>query len=454
MDDEKDLSHPHMTVIRKFIRYLIVSFLFSIVCLPINAQQVLNSLDSLLAYVRARSIRLQSGEINLAQAKQAKLAALLGLPDISGGLSWSYTKNTKLPVNLLPGETFGGQPGTYKEVAFGVPYVNYANENLDIKLFNPKAWENIRLYKLNVSSTELQNKLTLKSLFEDVSSTYYNIVSLKEQLFSTKQNTEAAFNLLQVAQNKYDNGLTKQQDVNDARASYLTTQENARQIQFLIDQQYLALKILCDIPDLEPVEIIESIPSAEGFTPATPINQALELKSMLVKETIAQSTYRQQVLSLYPTLSFFQAYTTQQYNTKAKLFDPRVKWIPSSYLGIRLSFPIPSSNSVAQVSKARYDYLLSKKNMEQQMIKSDLELKKLIVEYNKAMSQAKSNSAVFILRTDTYEKNLNLYEEGLINLEQTINSFNAMVNSNYNLISSRVSVLAAIAKININNNIE
>jgi hypothetical protein len=119
-----------------------------------------------------------------------------------------------------------------------------------------------------------------------------------------------------------------------------------------------------------------------------------------------------------------------------------------------ISIPIPSSSIVSQVSKAKYDYLLAQKNTEQQKIKTGLQTQQLSVDYDKALSQAKTNSEIFMLRKETYEKNLNLYNERLTGLEQTLNSFNSMVSSNYNLIASQVAVIAAKTKIDINNNIQ
>ena len=50
-------------------------------------------------------------------------------------------------------------------------------------------------------------------------------------------------------------------------------------------------------------------------------------------------------------------------------------------------------------------------------------------------------------------KNKNLYAEGLIGLEVTLNSLNAMINAHYNLITSASNVWLANAKISINNKI-
>ncbi|NII26096.1 TolC family protein [Pseudoflavitalea sp. X16] len=421
---------------------------------PLQSQKIFTSVDSLLAYAASTSISVQSGYIRLDQAKKARLAAILSIPDVTGNASFSYTKNTQLPVNLFPAEVFGGQPGTFKEVQSGIPYVTNANENVDIKLFSLKGWVNLKLYKLNMESSISENKVTLKELLENVAAAYYNIVSLQEQLTSTIENVTTASSLLAITQNKYKAGLVKQQDVNDANINYITTKENKTQLEYLIKQQYIALKILCDIPAAEAITIVNRSPlTAFNANPSVAAN-TIALTNSLFKEKIALSTWKQQKYSLYPTLSFFQSYTTQQNNTRSKLFDNSVKWIPSSYIGLRLSIQIPSSTTITQVSKAKYDYLLAQKDTEQQKIKSDLTLQQLRTDYDKAFSQAASNQEIFLLSKENYEKYLNLYKEGLADLEQTLDRFNTMVSSHYNLVSSQVTVLAAQTKIDINNRLQ
>lgn len=439
---------------KPFIKSIFISLLTVFCFVNSEAQLTFSSFDSLVSYARNKSISLQSGTIKLDQAKKAKLAAIISIPEVSGSLSGSYTHNTQLPVSLFPAETFGGQPGTFREIQTGIPYNTNFNENIDVKLINLKGWENLKLSKLNIESSISDNKITLKTLEENIAAAYYNIINLQEQLASTYKNLEAADTLLRITENKYKAGLIKQQDVNDAKVNFLTTKENIRQIEFLITQQYLSLKILCDIPEEEALLINEKVANVSQVNiPAIEPHNIL-YKNSLLKEQTALSNYKVQKKSLYPTFSFFQSYTNQQFNTSSKLFDNRVNWIPSSFIGLRLSVPIPGSNTISQVSKAKYDYLLAQKNTEQQKLKATLEVKQLQVDYEKALSQAKANREIYLLRKETYEKNLNLYREGLISLEQTLNSFNTMVSSNYNLISSGVTVLSAKTKIDINNHIQ
>lgn len=432
------------------ILIIIISLFLSITG---QSQKVFTSVDSFLNYSASKSISVQSGYIRLTQAKKAKLAAILSIPDPTGNTSFSYTHNTKLPVNLFPGEAFGGQAGTFKEVQTGVPYVTNFSQDINIKLLNLKGWENLKMSKLNIKSNVLENQITLKELWENIAATYYNIVTLQEELASTNENVTASNSLLEITQNKFNAGLIKQQDVNDANINYLTTKANKDQIEHSIKQQYLALKVLCDIPEQEEIMIEHKLSlAALDINPAVESNN-LAFNSTLIKEKIALSTWRQQKYSQLPSLSFFQSNTNQQNNTRSKFLDNSVKWIPSSYLGLKLSIPFPSSSTISEISKAKYDYLLAKKNTEQQKIQAELTAKQLYTDYNKAVSQAAANKEIFLLRKENYEKYLNLYKEGMTSLEQTLDSFNAMVNSHYNLVSSQVSLLTAKTKIDINNRI-
>ncbi|HEU4470691.1 MAG TPA: TolC family protein [Flavisolibacter sp.] len=439
--------------IRRIKAFLVTAFM-AMASSALNAQTLIPSLDSLLAYALPKSISLQTGDVRMAQAKKAKLAAILSIPDVSGSLTGSYTNNTLLPVSLFPGEFFGGAPGSYREVQTGVQYNTVFNENIDVKLLNPKGWESLRLARINIEATASDNRLTLKTLQENIVASYYNIINLQEQIINVKQNLEAADTLLSIVRNRQIEGLAKQQDVNDAMASRLNTKETLAQLYYLIRQQYLGLHVLTDIPASDSLKLTERV--SEDWQPDRPLisTNTLAFNNSLLKEKLALSTYRQQKYALYPTLSFFQSYSSQRFSTDGKILGNDARWIPSSYIGLRLTVPIPSSSAISQTSKARYDYLAAQKTRQQESVQSALESLQLEAEFDKSLSQLSTNQEVYLLHKDSYEKNLLLYREGLISLDQTLTSFNNMVNGRYNLISAKVSLLAAKAKIQINNRIQ
>ncbi len=421
-----------------------------------QAQQVFNDLDSFLKYASTKSISLQSGEIKIDLAKKTKLAAVASIPDPTGNVSFTYTNNLTLPVTLFPANFSdpNAPAGEYKAQRLGVQYNSSLNNYGEIKLFNLQGWHNVKSSKQNLEATATDNKLTRKSLYENIASTYFNIVQLQEQLESAKENLLVSDTLLRIAENKFQQGLLKKQDVNDTKVSYLNTQENVNQIAFIIQQQYLTLKTLADIPEADSIAINHLISTELSSAAPTVTHNSLNYINSLSKESIAKSNFKKNKALNLPTLSLFASDSRTQYNTNAGLFDSKWDWYTSTYIGFKIAMPIPfTASSLTSVNEAKYNHLLAQKNTEHAHIKSELDQQQLSTDYSKAWSQFVTNKEVYGLKKETYYKNRNLYAQGLLATEQTLNSFNAMVNSHYNLITSAISLLLANAKIEINNTI-
>jgi len=437
----------------KIKKYFLILFLIVFSTELSEAQQVFNSFDSLLNYVSQKSITLNSGEIKLNQAQKAKLLSIAGIADLNGSVSMNITDNTKLPVSLFPAEAFGGTPGTYQEIQTGIQYSNNFSQYAEVKLINASGWQNFKLAKINIEITESDNNLTKKTLFENIAVIYFNIISLQEQLSATRENIKTTDTLLQVVKNKFDLGLASQQHLNEAQVNSINTIETANQIEYLIQQQYIAFKILGDIPNDEIITINQTVDFPETESNPTIELNNLNLTISKLKEKSALTYYNQLKTSTLPSLSAFVSNGYQQYNPEFSLFDKNIKWTNSNYIGLKLSWNIPNSSTLTQISKAKSDYYLAKENTNQTIIHSELENKQLIIDYEKANSQMKSYKQIFELQTDTYNKNFDNYKEGILSIDILLNSYNSMVNSHYNYISALVNIMLSKSKININNEI-
>jgi outer membrane protein TolC len=418
----------------------------------IQAQQKFENLDELLAFANTKNISIQSNNIRLLQAKKTLLASKLAIADPISNINGSFTDNTRLPVNLFPAEIFGGQKGDFREIQTGVQYNTNSTQNLDIKLLNLEGWQNFKLSEINIQISENDIKLTQKNLHDNIASTYYNIVQLYAQMESTKQNLTVADSLLALAERKYNQGIVKQQDVNDTRVNELTIKESINQIEFLLKQNYLSLKILSDIPESENIEILERINISPTTSKPMIESNNLLIESNRLKELSALTTIQKTKRAFAPTISFVASNSFNQYNNDFTFFGG--KWITSNYVGLKLNFALPNANTLTNKFKAQYDYQLAQKNTEQAQIKANLTVSQLETDWEKAISQTKNYGKIIAIQQDTYNKNKNLYEEGLISIDRVLNSFNLLTNAIYSLNSSKVSISLAQAKIDINNKIK
>ncbi len=412
---------------------------------------VFNSLDSLLQYAASKSLSIKNGDMEWEKAAKGKLAAALSIPDISGNLlSAQFTHNTKLPVSVFPGEVFGGDPGTFVEVPTGVKYSSALNSNLDIKLLNLTGWENLKLAQINTDLAQSSRSLTVETLEKNLADNYYNIVNVQEQIDNSHKNIAIADTLLQITQRRYNEGITRQQDLDDARANYLTSLENENQLRFLLEQYYLSLKKLCDIPADNELVITHQYDDAI-YKMEEPRVGTLAVAHAQLQEHLAGANYKNAGLAFVPSLSFQLSNTFNQFNNDLKKFGG--DWINSNYIGLKLNVPIPSSNTIANRLSAKYDLQLAKNNTEQIKLQATAERSILKNNYDKAFSQWNANKQIASLRQTSYRKHQQLYEEGLVALDATIASYTNMVNAEYSLISSATSVALTKAKIIINNKV-
>jgi outer membrane protein len=427
--------------------FLIILLILSTI-VQSKAQKTFDNLASLLTYAESKNISLQANDIRLLQAKKTMVAAKLAIYDPQANINASFINNTRLPINIIPAEALGGKKGEFKEVQFGVQYNTNSNQFLDVKLLNLEGLQNYKLSKINIEIHENDAKLNLKNLQENLATAYYNIVQLYAQTESTKQNLAVADSLYSLAQRKYTQGIVKQQDVNDSKVNVLNIRESINQIDYLLKQNYLSLKILTDIPEPENIEITERI-----YTNATALKPAIEtntlwLESNRLKELSAFTNIQKSKRAVAPTISFVASNSFNKYNNA--IFAGN-SWITSNYVGLKLNIALPNANTISNKYKAQFDYQLAQKNTEEAKIKVNLTFSQLENDWEKAMSQSRSYTEIVVLQQDTFTKNNNLYIEGLISIDRVLNSFNAMTNAIYSLNSSKVSISLAQSKIDINN---
>ncbi len=433
-------------------KHIFLLILFSINNYELKCQLIFNSLEQVLSYTKEKSSSIKSNSIKIEQAEKGKLAAIASIIDLNGNVSLNVNQNTRLPVSLFPAEAFGGTPGTYQEIQTGIPFTNNLSQYGELKLINISGWKSLKLAKINLDYSKTESQLNEKQLFENIAATYYNIITLNEQLKTTKLNVQASDTIYQIVENKFNSGLARQQDLNEAKANSISIKENETQISFLIEQHYIALKILIDIDSQEIIEINEKPLLDKSTENPQFLENRLTYNSMFAKEMLATHTYKQNKSNLLPTLSFFASNSNQQFSSNFSLFDRNVNWINSNYIGLKATWSIPNANTISQLTKSKYEYLLAKENRKHSEIQIKNNSKQLESEFNKAISKRESDRILNELKRDTYIKNKENYIEGILSLDQLLNSYNAMVNSQYNYSTSSVNVLLSISKININNN--
>ncbi len=419
-----------------------------------NAQTEIsfNNLDSLLEYAENNSMSIKTGEQQSLLAKWQKISAQAGLVNFRMQTNFNLTNNLELPITFLPAEVFGGTPGTFKEVTTGRQYVGNLNLAPQIDIINPASWAKLKSANVNVKLTYINNLIVKKSLFESVSATYYNIISLKEQIEITQKSLLAADTLLIIMQNKYSEGIVRQQDLNDAHINQLTLADNLEQLNLSLKQQHYSLKILCDIPESTEVAIDEQSDYNKRFVLGLEVDNQLQYESSLLNVDLAKADLKTNQLMQYPTVSLM-FYDAWQQNSNTKLFDNNVNWLNSQYIGLKLSMPFPDINRYTLTKSSRINKDISSQNAAHTKLENELTNKQLILDYEKTYSQLNTTKQIYQLKEQNYGMVLNQFNMSILSSDKLIIAFNDLLASRLNYSSALANLNYTLSIIEINNTI-
>ena len=412
----------------------------------------LKSIDDVLAYAEKNATVLKVSNEQTALTKYQTLISKINIFNPKGNVTASATDFLELPSNFLPAEIFGGVPGTFKEVKFGQQYISSIGITPQIDLINIQSWQKIKASKINENLSNKTQLLIKKNLFENLAMTYYSIISIQKQIEILNVNYTNNQKIEEVVRNKNKEGLVRSQDVNQAAVNLLQIEDKKMQLETTLLQQINALKVLCDINFDTKLNL---------SNPEIEINefQKIEVKSKLISEqSILQKELNKQELksynsSFYPTLSAIGNWTYQD-NSNIGFFNTNATSFQSSYIGLRLNYLLPESSKFQQKITLKTNLTIASENAKHSELQEKNANEQLKLDFQKSMDSFIISKKIVALKTDTYNKNLEIFKQNLVSIDNLLISFNDKLNAELSVVVNEINTNYLKIKININNTIQ
>jgi OMF family outer membrane factor len=326
--------------------------------------------------------------------------------------------------------------------------------NPQIDIINPSLWARIQTAKANEGLSKVNRLITKKNLLESVAAAYYNVLSLQEQLKSSRQLLLNNDTLAGIFANKFNEGLIRVQDLNNVQANQLLIKDKVQQLEKQLEIQIGILKGLCDIPMNQEMNFSEQL--SQSFQNTT---EPLKARAnLLTQQSRMQEMYQRKVLNadqlwLLPNISMVSNFMVQQ-NTNNHFFDEQKVYF-SNYYGLRLSMPIiPDVNKIANVRNDRINLQIARNNAAHAALQDSINNHQLELEYDKAFNTWRNTLLIERLKEDTYLRNLNIYKEGVFSSYELISSLNDWLNAKLNTENAAAAYQYAKARIILQNSIQ
>ncbi|MDX2173834.1 MAG: TolC family protein [Bacteroidota bacterium] len=419
-------------------------------CINIQGQEQLkiSTINEVFALAKSKNYTLINAELQTKIADLTKKAAVVNILNPRVPTTIQALDNMKQQVSFLPAEAFGGPAGTFKEVTIGQQYVSTFALMPQFEIFNLSNIAQVKSAKINEQLVENQNKLNEQQLYNKINSIYSNILSFNGQKEILQENLKIAENIQSIIMQKFDEGLVRKQDVNEAEVNVINTKDKLEQLEINLKIQYQLLNLFFE--NQTSAEITESIWNYENSNQITQVKNNLDVENIHLQTLLAKQEHKSLTYQNFPSLSFVSSFSWQNLSNES-FFHSTSNNTNFNYLGLKLNLELPTAQRISNTQNKRIQVKILSNSEEHAVKENEIKNQQLLLDYDRALKQAENFKKIAALKKDTYEKNYNQFKENILSLDKLLISQNELLQSKLNVVLALANISFNKNKIDINN---
>ncbi|MBK9212825.1 MAG: TolC family protein [Saprospiraceae bacterium] len=403
-----------------------------------QSQKVFNSIDEIWDFTEKNNHIFKNSSLQSQLADLSYKTAKINAFNPRIPISVQTIDNTTQQVSFLPGQVFGLPEGTYREVAIGQQYISTFSVQPQFDIINLYNMKTSKIAKVNQELTENQNIIQKLNHFDRLNTVYYGLMALGGQKTILDQNREISINILNITQNKYDEGLIRKQDLNEAQINYLSILDKIDQVNFGTQYQAQNLSLLLEMP-IDP-KLTENVWDLDSITRT----EVIQNQSMATNSKLQRQYYESELAAMkyqnYPVLSFISSFNWQNLSNDF-FFSKKSSWIDYNYIGLKLSYDLPTTvNKYTNLKSKQLQYEIQKNNEIFAFKENEIRNNQMVIDLEKAITQKEQQQKIYLLKKDSFEKNYDQYLENVLPLDKLLLSQMDMMNSRLTLITTLANI--------------
>ncbi len=290
---------------------------------------------------------------------QVKEIVGMGLPQLNGSVD--IKDFFEIPTNLIPGEFFGGGPGTFIPIKFGTQYQASAGITASQLVFDPT-------YLVGLQATKTIHELSSKNLTRtrietasNVQKAYYGLLLIRVRKEVIDANVERIAKLKQDTKALYDNGFVEKLDLDRINLAYnnmLSEQDRFDNIEKMTEN---VLKFQMGMPLTCKLELTDSLDIAKvknltATSSNADVSKRIEYNILETQYHLQELNVKRYKVGYYPSLVAYANVSSTAQRDAFNIFDPSRKWYPTGLLGATLSIPIfDGLQKTAKIRQSEYN---------------------------------------------------------------------------------------------------
>jgi outer membrane protein TolC len=426
--------------------------------LPAAAQQTnAFSVQQAADYALQHSVTVRNALLDIKNQQQVNRGVTsAALPQLNASVATNIYLD--IPVSLIPGEIFGGTPGSFIPVQFGTKYNANGSVELSQLLFDGQVFVGLQARRASMEFYERQADVTKEQIKTNVHKIYYQLVVGKKQLAALDASITRIEKLLSDTKAYFENGFAERLDIDKVTVQLNNLKTQRLSVENQINMGYAGLKFLIGMPQKDQLELTDTLTEDKLkenlLVDSINYSDRKEYQLLQVAERLNKYNVRRYKLSYLPSLAAFASYSKNAQRQDFSFLKDG-SWFTTSLVGFKLNIPIfDGFAKKANLERARIGLKQTQNNMEQ-----------FRESVNMQMQQAKLKITTALQNVDNQKKNRALAEQVFnttkIKYQQGLGSNNeiyaaqlelSLADSNYfsalyDAIIARIDYLQAIGKL-------
>jgi len=409
------------------------------------------SLDETVQYALQNSNQVRLSQLDAIDAEaQIQEVRSAGIPKLSAKID--YQHNVALPQSLLPAEVFGGNPGEFIAVAFGLKNNLTGNLNLNAILFDPTVFIGIkaaRVYRELIKEQANQTEFELKY---NVKKAYLAVLIAEKNKDILLDNISSLEKTLRETTAIYEEGFAEKLDVDRLQLSLQNLQTQVENVEQLINLSYNVLKFQMGYPMDGELALQDNIDLLVGSTLVDDskllgmdfdIANRPEYGTIKAGEALNVKNIEATKAANYPSLYAFG--THQQRLQRNNLFDSdQPDWINATIVGLTLNVPIFNGFTTKyKLQQAEVDLKKTQLQMNDFERAVTLEYQNAMIAYSNTKRTVRANQRSLDLAERIYNTTQIKYREGVGSSLEVTQAENDLYMAQGNYVTSLYDLLVA-----------
>ncbi|UXP33447.1 TolC family protein [Reichenbachiella agarivorans] len=416
---------------------LVILTLVMALAIPTQAQKVY-SLMECVKRAQEENLEVSNSQYDqLLYDQQVKEVKRSALPQV--GFGAEYKIYTQLPTTVIPLSAF--QPGEegYSEAAFGTDHQSNYSLHLEQVIFNPTLFVGIKAANTAAQMGELQYKQTKENITYQVASNYFNAQVIAEQISMLKENSRTLDTLINSTRLMQESGLVNHTDVSRLKINQSKLDNQIATLSANYDYVLNSLRLLLNLSadaEFAVVTDFNPTPTPLESNEAFDYQDRTELQLLDKQKEVLHLQEKQIQAGYLPNISAVGTYGFMGFGQPDQDFYEHYDF---SYVGLKASWLLfDGFTKTAQTAQKRIEQKqlessmeLTRRSIENERINA---LSKLRVHHQEVINQKQSME----LASQVYNDIKLQYSEGVVGVQEIIESENELTESQTNYLNSWV----------------